>query len=143
MPAGRPSDYSEAVGAEICARIAEGEALVAICAEPDMPAYRTVFQWLKAQPEFAQDYTRAKEVQTHKMAELAVRDALTAGDAALGRLAFDARRWFAGKMLPKVYGDKVQHTGDGGEGPIQLNVRIIDEGLDPAGPPAASSPGHD
>tara|TARA_R110000803_G_scaffold25090_4_gene60005 strand:- start:198 stop:782 length:585 start_codon:yes stop_codon:yes gene_type:complete len=37
------------------------------------------------------------------------------------RLRIDSRKWMLSKMLPKVYGDKLQteHTGQGG-GPIQL-----------------------
>jgi hypothetical protein len=35
------------------------------------------------------------------------------------RLRVDTRKWAAGKMAPKRYGDKMQHTGDGG-GPIGL-----------------------
>jgi hypothetical protein len=33
---------------------------------------------------------------------------LTATDAHKGRLAFDALRWYAGKLLPKVYGERVE-----------------------------------
>ncbi len=35
------------------------------------------------------------------------------------RLRVDTRKWAAGKLAPKRYGDKVQHTGDGG-GPIRV-----------------------
>ena len=35
------------------------------------------------------------------------------------RLRVDTRKWAAGKMAPKRYGDKIQHTGDGG-GPIRV-----------------------
>ena len=35
------------------------------------------------------------------------------------RLRVDARKWIAAKLLPKRYGDKLQHTGDGG-GPIRV-----------------------
>ncbi len=35
------------------------------------------------------------------------------------RLRVDTRKWAAGKMAPKRYGDKLQHTGDGG-GPIRV-----------------------
>lgn len=135
--------YSPELIDRICERLENGESLLAICRDADMPAQGTFFRWLEANAEVREKYARARERQAHVVAQQAVDDALIATDAQLGRLAFDARRWFAGKLAPKVYGDKLQHTGDGGEGPIQLNVRIIDEGLDPAGPPAASSPGHD
>ncbi len=43
-----------------------------------------------------------------------------------------ARKWVAGKLAPKRYGDKLQHTGDGG-GPIQVRPdlsKLTDEELD-------------
>ncbi len=39
------------------------------------------------------------------------------------RLRVDTRKWAAGKMAPKRYGDKIQHTGDGG-GPIRTEVDL-------------------
>jgi hypothetical protein len=47
-------------------------------------------------------------------------------DAGLGRLAYDALRWHASKLVPKVYGDKaeVALTGSNG-GPVQSeNVTV-------------------
>ncbi len=43
----------------------------------------------------------------------------------------DTRKWAAGKMAPKRYGDKIQHTGDGG-GPIRVRPdlsKLTDEEL--------------
>ena len=39
------------------------------------------------------------------------------------RLRVDTRKWAAGKLAPKRYGDKMQHTGDGG-GPIRTEVDL-------------------
>ncbi len=39
------------------------------------------------------------------------------------RLRVDARKWIAAKLLPKRYGDKLQHTGEGG-GPIRTEVDL-------------------
>ena len=47
------------------------------------------------------------------------------------RLRVDTRKWAAGKLAPKRYGDKVQHTGDGG-GPIRVRPdlsKLTDEEL--------------
>ena len=35
----------------------------------------------------------------------------------------DTRKWAAGKLAPKRYGDKLQHTGEGG-GPIRTEVDL-------------------
>jgi hypothetical protein len=47
MPAGRPTDYTEALAEEICLRLAEGESLVSICREEGMPRRAAVFRWLQ------------------------------------------------------------------------------------------------
>lgn len=40
------------------------------------------------------------------------------------RLRVDTLKWMLGKALPKLYGDKLQHTGDGG-GAIGLETLIV------------------
>jgi hypothetical protein len=53
------------------------------------------------------------EAQGHRQADLALKEALGATDASLGRLKWDARRWHASKLAPKNFGDKVElaHSG--------------------------------
>ncbi len=123
---GRPSKYSDQLVAVICERLAEGESLRHICDEPDMPSFRTVFRWLEANPIFCQQYARAREVQAHNLAERAVSEGMSAStkdDAQAARVRFDALRWMAGKLAPKVYGDKFiqEHTGADG-GPVALTI---------------------
>ncbi len=42
------------------------------------------------------------------------------------RLRVDTRKWLLAKALPKIYGDKVQHTGSDGEGPVVVAYRWAD-----------------
>jgi hypothetical protein len=49
---GRPSDYSFQVAISICARLAEGKSLRAICSEAGMPGRATVFRWIARHKEF-------------------------------------------------------------------------------------------
>jgi hypothetical protein len=124
---GRSSVYTPDLADAICARLSEGESLNAICAAADMPSESTVRGWaLDDREGFAAKYARARELQAHALAELAVTEAAAATDAALGRLAFDARRWFAGKVAPRHYGEKVQaeHTGPGG-GAIVNQIEVV------------------
>ncbi len=62
---GRPSLYTEALAAKICARLAEGETLRAICRDKAMPDKATVLRWLadKAKIDFRDQYVRAREMQ--------------------------------------------------------------------------------
>lgn len=117
---GRPSDFTQELADEICARVMESDyGLEQICEADDLPSARTVFRWLAAHETFRQQYARAKETQGHVQADRGLKDALTATDAGLGRLKWDARRWAASKLAPKVYGDKVQLGGDDGGAPIK------------------------
>ena len=130
-PRGRPSTFTQAVGNTICDRLALGESLRAITADPAMPDQRTVYRWLEADEDFRQQYARAREEQHHTLAELTVEEAVAAVDPQRGRLAFDARKWYLSKVAPKVYGDKVhqEHTGPDGA-PLPVMVYIPDNGRD-------------
>jgi hypothetical protein len=75
---------------------------------------------LQKHDEFFKDYTRAREMQGHTHAAMAIEAATKAKDAALGRLAYDALKWHAGRMAPKVYGDKTEVAVVGANGgPVQ------------------------
>jgi len=60
-PVGRPSKYSEALVAEICARLSNGEPLAVICREEGMPDTSTIFDWQKARTDVSQAIARARE----------------------------------------------------------------------------------
>ena len=55
---------------------------------------------------FRSRIARAREIGYANRAEQAVRAAKTADDAAKGRLAFDADRWWLSKIDPARYGDR-------------------------------------
>lgn len=82
----------------ILSRLADGESLSEICRADDMPARMTVQRWQNDDAEFDVAVTRARETGFHARAEQALLDAKEAKDAALGRLAFDAERWYLGKL---------------------------------------------
>ncbi len=122
---GRPSTFNAQIAEDICARVIQSDyGLEQICEAEDMPSARTVYRWLneagKPFETFRQNYARAKELQGQVHADKATREALTATDAGLGRLRWDARRWQASKLAPKQYGERTQmeHSGPGGK-PMQ------------------------
>lgn len=118
---GRPSKFTQALADEICRELADGNSLRSICDDNEaMPHRDTVRVWLRDKPEFSAQYARARDEQADGYADRAVHEALTAEDAAIGRLRMDALKWAAGKLAPKRYGDKLQHTGADGEGPVQI-----------------------
>jgi len=143
---GRPSDYSDELAATICARLMAGESLRDICDDDDMPGRSTVYEWLAANSSFADRYARAREVQADTIFDeilticddarndwMEKRDADGAvvgwqenGEAiSRSRLRVDARKWMAGKLRPKVYGEKVTQEVTGPDGGA-LQVATID-----------------
>lgn len=127
----RPSKYSEKVADRILEQIADGISLRSICVQDDMPNRATVFRWLAANAEFRDQYTRAREAQADTLfdeildiADNASNDWMerngeddrgwTANGDHIQRskLRIEARKWMAGKLRPKKYGDKLELSGD-------------------------------
>ncbi len=147
---GRPSKYTPKLAARICERIADGEPLRSVCRDAAMPDKSTVLRWLgnDESAEFRDQYAYAREMQADGLFDEALE---IADDVSVdwtedkdgkkvfdhehvqrSRLRVDTRKWAAGKLAPKVYGDKMQHTGDGG-GPIRVRPdlsKLTDEELD-------------
>ncbi len=89
----------------ICEQLEEGKSLALICQEDGMPGRSTVYRWLEGDDVLAERIYRAREVGFHFRAEKAVEDAKAATDPIAGRLAFDAERWYLGK-LSNAFRDK-------------------------------------
>lgn len=119
MPAGRPSEYTPEMADRICELLAEGKSLRSICLIDEMPAQSTVCRWLANREEFRKQYAYAREVQADTLADEILdiaddgandymgEDEKYNGDAVQrSRLRVDARKWLAGKLKPKVYGEK-------------------------------------
>jgi hypothetical protein len=122
----RPSDYNLEIAAEICERLAGGEPLQAICRKGDgMPTDTIVRRWRYALPEFCAMCAHAREDAGHAWAERAVAMAMTADPltAVSVRVKFDALRWYASKLAPKTYGDKLQHIGDR-DNPVATSLTV-------------------
>lgn len=126
---GRPSSFAQDKADVICDRLAKGESLRTICNYDDMPCRSAVNKWLADYPEFASQYAHARELQADYYAEdiIAIADE-SANDSyidnngnvrvdhevvARSRLRVDARKWYASKLAPKKYGEKVElaHSG--------------------------------
>jgi hypothetical protein len=62
---------------------------------------------LREYEEFSQAYTHARELQQERFAAEVVMIADTEKDPAIARNRMDARKWYAGKVSPKKWGDRV------------------------------------
>ena len=124
MKLGRPVEWTPerkaTAQARICEQIALGRSLVSVCKEPGMPAYSTVMEWRLEDTSFGENYTRAREDQADYLADEVIDIADTATDPNLARVQIDARKWKAGRMKPKVYGDRLNLDAD-------INIKLTDE----------------
>lgn len=73
----KPCQYSHAMAWIILARVERGESVQQIAADPRMPSYRTIYDWLEWSPDFAQawDEMRAEQAAARRKALLAPRPA--------------------------------------------------------------------
>jgi len=119
--------FTQATADLICERIATGESLRSICRDKEIPDKATVLRWLQSDErlEFRDQYARAREAQADHyfdaIIEIADDETL---DVNRSRLMVDARKWAAGKLRPKVYGEKVEHEHKGG---VTLILQPLDE----------------
>ena len=156
MRLGKSSKYTPAIANKICERLMQKQSLEQICKDPRMPSIRTVTSWL-ANPkmvEFREQYYYARRVQ----AELRVDEIFEIADDQTNdwekvynkegelidikpnneaiqrsRVRIDTRKWYASKMVPRIYGDTVNHeldvTGDLAE--LLKQASNSDSGLPP------------
>lgn len=139
---GRPSEFDQEKAAALCAALMEGKSLRTICADENMPAARTVYMWLGSNPDFVQQYARAREDQADTLADEIIdiaddssHDTIvkTNADGSTSevantewinrsRLRVDARKWVAAKLKPKKYGERMAH--DVSVNPISVNISL-------------------
>jgi len=130
------SSYTDEIADEICRRIAAGETLTAICLDEDMPPIRTVTGWLMRRADFGAKYAQAREVQAHveaeqirEIADNAYEDyyidykegpngervpyvVVNNESVKRAQLRIEARKWRAGVLNRRVYGNSVHHEHD-------------------------------
>jgi Bacteriophage Sf6, terminase small subunit-like len=128
---GRPSQFNWDLADEICRRIAEGETLRSICGLDRMPAHTTILRWLRENEVFRTQYARAREDQADALADemLDAARSATNQDANAKRVLVDTLKWRAGKLRPKVYGDRMRIETEKPEdhsrlSPAELRERI-------------------
>jgi hypothetical protein len=144
---GRPSKYSLELAQKICKKIATcTDSLAKICAsDPDFPTRETIYAWRLDHKGFSDMYADSKRAQ----AELLVEEIIEISDntyndtivrvnkdgsesescnhewVARSRLKVDTRKWIACKLLPKVYGEKID--SDSKEDAKSLMQKLIDK----------------
>lgn len=121
--------WTAAIEDEIFKRISDGESLKGICDDDWLPSRETVRKRLIDDDAFAGRYARAREVQADTIFEeiLEIADDarndwmkkdggtfLDTEHVQRSKLRIEARKWMAGKLRPKVYGEKLELGGQVG-----------------------------
>ncbi|HEX5379799.1 MAG TPA: hypothetical protein VFW47_14580 [Phenylobacterium sp.] len=103
---GRVSIRTHELTQAICARIAAGETVVSIGADPAMPAASTICGWVRSDDDFREMYARAKDAAADLLFDLALEIALESSDETVraDRLRIQTLRWHTAMLAPKKYG---------------------------------------
>jgi len=137
---GRPSTRTPEVVKEICDRLSSGEPLRAICRDPRMPGWDTVYDWMARDEGFALQVAQARENGVEAIAQdtLAMIDAepryiedakggtrIDAGYVQWLKLRTEQRMKLLACWSPNRYGNRVQVAGDK-DNPLQINIQATE-----------------
>lgn len=114
----------------ICAGISLGKSARAMCIETGI-SQRVLWNWLAGDAELMRQYLVAKELCVDAYAEEIIeisddasrdtytdekgREVIDREVIARSQLRIDARKWYASRLAPKKYGDKLTNAHDGGD----------------------------
>jgi hypothetical protein len=125
---GRPTAWTQALQDQICAALASGKSVRTICKDAGMPGMETIFRWLRENPDFREQYARAKAeaadalveemldiaddglndwMEVHDKDGVCVSYKINGEHVQRSRLRLDTRKWIAAKLKPKKYGDQL------------------------------------
>jgi len=145
-PKGSGSKYTEEIADQICDLVSNGVNLRKVCRMEGMPAWRTVYDWVVARPEFAARLARAREMGYDALAEEALeisntpvlgqkqvmsdKATYTTVEDMLGhrKLQIETRLKLLACWDPKKYGSKVQLGGDA-DNPVKIEAEVQAEKL--------------
>lgn len=120
---------------DVLTNLANGVSLMQQCSRGIIPCdHATIYRWMDAAGEdYARRYARARATcAEHIIAECdgyvedVVKGVMTPEQA---RVALGYKQWLAGRIAPKVYGDKVHLAGDE-DNPVRVDIaRLTDAEL--------------
>jgi len=137
---GRPTKWTQEIEDDICARLSRGEPLRAICRDPRMPGWDTVYDWMARDEGFALQVAQARENGVEAIAQdtLAMIDAppqLVVDNNGVSRidpayvqwtkLRTEQRMKLLACWSPNRYGNRVQVAGDK-DNPLQVNIQATE-----------------
>lgn len=127
---GAPTTYTLELAKKICDCVrVSTKRMSQICEENKLPDVSCINNWRIVHPEFGAMYATAKAQQAELFAEETIEIArmsrgkalytddkgiqkVDTGSIAADRLLIDTQKWVACKLAPRIYGDKIEHSGN-------------------------------
>ena len=122
---------------EVLAEVAKGRGLNTICKRGDdwLPSEGTFRYWCDSDADLSAKYARARETRADVIFDecLEIADQYDqAAEKAEGgtdhinraRLRIDTRKWMAGKLRPRAYGDKIAIGGAEDLPPVEVGLSV-------------------
>lgn len=146
-PKGRKTTYTKEIADQIVERISNGEPLRQICRDDGMPAWRTVYEWQKANTEFYARIAHAREMGEEAIAQecLLIADNPQIGQKTISkatgieiteadmiehrRLQIDTRLKLLAKWNPRKWGEKMAIGGAAELPPVETKSTLDVSGL--------------
>ncbi len=147
---GSLSPYTPQLGEAICLRIAGGESVLAIGADPAMPCSVTIYNWARRNDDFREMYLRAKDMAADLLFDLSREIAMEATEASVrsDRLRIETLRWHTAMLAPKKYGTRrglgpeaSESEGEGGPQPFTVLIQRFGDA--DGGPQFTDQEGHE
>lgn len=129
-PGGRPTKYTRKLAEIICYKIATTNKGIRqlVRENTEFPQASTIFKWRLENKEFSDLYLKAKQNQVEvlideilEIADDVSHDRVENDNGKIvanneyvnrSRLRIETRKWLAGKLSPRIYGEKVFNEGD-------------------------------
>jgi hypothetical protein len=141
---GRPSKYTKEIAESICEQLSEGIPLREICRKDGMPAWRTVYDWMRKDEILSTAIAHARDLGYDNLAEqcLHIADNVMIGgirtiddkggitvkyEDMLGhrKLQIETRLKLLAKFNPKKYAENIKLSGDP-ENPLEVGTTMLD-----------------
>jgi hypothetical protein len=106
--------YTEEIAIAICAKIAEGDTMKAICSDDHFPPYYVITYWMARYPEFKKMLAEARRARAgiyhDEIVEIA--ETVDEDNAKSAKIRLDAYKHLAAVNDPEEYGSRTKISGD-------------------------------
>ena len=132
----KTKEQQDKVITEILAEVSEGVNISIACKEKGI-SFKTFYNWISKDKNHLEDYNTSRKMQVQKwLNDYFLRITDDSNDVYNGkrdnvqvqrdRLIGDTLKWYASKVLPQEYGDKleIEHTGKQSNTITQINIQV-------------------